>query len=60
MRVYTVRLEGFNSCTYDSLEDAIEEVKSHFENGDTSIRIIIKLGDMTKEEFAQLPEFMGY
>lgn len=61
MIVYRVKLVGFNGpCAYDKLEDALQEIRSLMEEGDTSQTITITEAEMTEEEYESLEDFEGY
>lgn len=56
---YQVGVGGSPWCVFDSLTEALDEVKVMLENGDHDVRVGY-LKDMTREEFEGLPEFNGY
>lgn len=58
LRTYTVGLEGFASCTFSSIEDALEEIRVNLENNDD--KIIVTSEWMTHASYDNLPEFEGY
>jgi hypothetical protein len=58
MDVYCVRPEGSPGCYFDSLDEALEELRTHLQEGIDKVVIVRK--EMTKEDFDTLPEFEGY
>jgi hypothetical protein len=61
MIVYKVQLEGYNGpCVHDSIESAIEEIKSLLEEEDNEQVVTISQVEMTQEELDAMGEFGGY
>lgn len=58
LRTFTVGLEGFASCTFSSISDALEEIRVNLENNDD--KIIVTSQWTTQAEYDSLPEFEGY
>ena len=62
MRIYGVHHKTLQSgiCLWQNMEDALEEIKAHLEEGDTGDVIEIIITEMTEEDYNVLPEFEGY
>lgn len=58
MDVYYVKPKGLASCSFDDLNDAIEELRIHLQEGVEEVNILRK--EMTQEEYDNLPELEGY
>lgn len=58
MDVYYVKPKDFAACSFDNVDEALEEVKMHLVDGVKEVKIILK--EMTQEEYDSLPEFEGY
>lgn len=58
MDVYYVKPKDFAACSFDNIDEALEEVKMHLVDGVKEVKIILK--EMTQEEYDLLPEFEGY
>lgn len=58
MDVFYVQPKDFAGCSFDNLEEALEEIKMHLQDGVKNVKITVK--EMTPEEYENLPEFEGY
>lgn len=58
MDVYFVKPKDLAGCSFDDINDAIEELKTHLQEGVDEVKIVRK--EMTEEEYQDLPEFEGY
>ena len=47
-------------CIYPTLENALEEVRSHYAEGEAGDEFIWTNIEMSEEEFNALPEFTGW
>ena len=57
MDVYYVKPKDFAACSFDNLDDALEEIRMHLQDGVKEVKVIIK--EMTQDEYDNLPEFEG-
>lgn len=57
MDVFYIKPKGFASCSFDNIDEALEELRMHLQDGVDEIKVIRK--DMTQEEYDDLPEFEG-
>ena len=60
MKVFTVRPQGFRSCTFKDIDSLFEEIKALLEDACDDDRFIIDVGEMTEEKFEKLSDFKGY
>lgn len=58
MNIYYVKPKDFASCSFDDLNDALEEIRMHLQDGVKEVKVIVK--EMTKDEYDNLPEFEGF
>lgn len=58
MDVFYVKPKDFAACSFDNVEEALEEVRMHLQDGVKKIEITVK--EMTQEEYDTLPDFEGY
>lgn len=57
MDVFYVDPKDFASCSFDSIDETLEEIRMHLQDGVKEIKITVK--EMTQEEFDTLPDFEG-
>jgi len=62
MRIYGVKYKTLQSglCLWQDAEDALEEIRSHLEQGETGDVIEVIITEMSEEDYNTLPEFEGY
>lgn len=58
MDVFYVKPKDFAACSFDNVEEALEEVRMHLQDGVKKIEITVK--EMTQGEYDTLPDFEGY
>ncbi len=58
MDVYLVKPKNLAGCSFDDINDAIDEIKLQLQEGVDEI--VISRKDMTIEEYENLPEFEGF
>jgi hypothetical protein len=56
--VYFVKPKNLAGCSFDNLDETIEELKMHIQDGVDEVKVVRKT--MTEEEYQDLPEFEGY
>lgn len=55
-----MNLVELGACTFDNIEDALNEIRLHLEEMDDKMEVEVTIKEMTEEEFLNLPEFQGY
>ena len=68
MKVYKVIADGNgNWCAYSKLDDALDSISFDLEHdiegleiGEETMSFHIEVGEMTQEEYDELPEFGGW
>lgn len=62
MRIYGVKHKTLQSgmCLWQDAEGALEEIRSHLEQGETGDVIEVIITEMSEEDYNTLPEFEGY
>jgi hypothetical protein len=58
MDVYYVQPKDFAACSFDNLDDALEEIRMHLQDGVKEVKVVVK--EITQDEYDNLPEFEGY
>lgn len=58
MDVFYIKPKDFAASSFDNIDDAIEEIRMHLQDGVEEIQIIRK--EMTQDEYDNLPDFEGY
>ncbi len=59
MKIIKISREGLGSYYEMDLENAIEELRSSFENENIE-KLTFEIVEMSKDEYYALPEFMGW
>lgn len=61
MRIYKISIEAGGVCpAWKDEKDVREELEAHMENAEEGDKLIIEIGEMTEEKYANLPEFQGF
>lgn len=58
MDVFYVKPKDFAACSFDNIDETIDEIRMHLQDGVKEIKITVK--EMTQDEFDTLPDFEGY
>ena len=58
MQVYLVKIPGSNSCVFDKLQDAVDEVK--YLLGEGTEEVSVSTREMSEEEYKNLIEHEGW
>ncbi len=60
MRIIAIQLTGGgDKQVFDDLDDALTEIREWWEEG-AEEGLVVRLAEMSPEEYAALPEFDGY
>ena len=57
MDIYYVKPRDFAACSFDNLNDALEEIRMHLQDGVEELKVVVK--EMSQDEYDNLPEFEG-
>jgi hypothetical protein len=62
IKLYGVKHKSLQSgmCLWMNIKDAIEEIKSHLEEGIPGDTVEVIITEMSKSDYDSLPEFEGY